>query len=129
MKYLGIDYGSRRIGIAVSDDGGRVAFPKETLENLGLLKLVEVVCGIIDKEAISELVIGHSANLKGQDNPVMREIRQFIESLKRKKEIELHLEPEFMTSIQATRVTGRDKNIDAQAAAIILQSFLDKKNN
>jgi putative Holliday junction resolvase len=129
MKYLGIDYGSKRIGLSVSDKDGNFAFPNEVLLNKGLRASVEAVAEIIKKDDIGAVVVGHSANFRGQDNPIMRNVRQFIDSLKREIDLPIHLEPEFMTSVQAARITGKDKNLDAQAAAIILQSFLDKKES
>jgi methionine--tRNA ligase beta chain len=59
----------------------------------------------------------------------MKNIDKFIEELKKITNRSVHLEPEFMTSVQASRIQGENKMIDASAATIILQSFIDKKNN
>jgi putative Holliday junction resolvase len=126
MKYLGIDYGSKKIGLAISDKEGGFAFPSEVLLNKGLNASVEMIATLIKKEDVEAVVVGHSANFRGKDNPIMRNVRQFVDSLKREVDLPIYLEPEFMTSVQAARVTGKDKNLDAQAAALILQSFLDK---
>ena len=128
MKYLGIDYGSKRIGLALSDKEGSFAFPREVVVNKGLERAVEEIIQTIDREEVGVVIVGHSANFKGEDNPIMRDVRQFVDTLKRRIDMPVHLEPEFMTSMQASRITGKNSGIDAQAAALILQSFLDKEH-
>lgn len=129
MRYLGIDYGSKRVGIALSDEGGRVAFPFTVLENSediikNILKIV------LDKE-VQAIVLGESNNFRGEPNEIMEEVRIFAKNLEEGIELPIHYEPEFLTSFQAesTRheLGGKKGDLDASAAAIILQSFLDKK--
>jgi putative Holliday junction resolvase len=125
MKYLGIDFGSKRVGIAVSDDEGRMAFPYLVLQNNNLLEEIEK---IIKKEKIGEIVIGESKNFQGEPNKIMAEIEKFKKELEEKLKIKVWFEPEFMTSSQAKQITGENDMQDASAAAIILQSYLDKKS-
>lgn len=126
MKYLGIDYGKKKIGIAMSDDSGRLAFPKGIFLNEGK-KTVGNITEIIEREKIKDVVIGHSTDFGGKDNPIMKEVTKFAESLKEKTGVEIHLELEYMSSQEASRIIA-NKNDDARAAAIVLQSFLDSKN-
>lgn len=128
MKFIGIDYGEKKIGIALSDKEGQVAFPKLVIKNKGIEKTALEIGDLMEKWEVEEVVVGRSSNLKGEDNLVMREVRSFVDTLKRKTEKEVHLEPEFYTSLEAGRITGRTGRLDAQAAAIILQSFINKKN-
>ncbi|MCR4334434.1 MAG: RuvX/YqgF family protein [Patescibacteria group bacterium] len=126
MKLLGIDYGSKRVGIALSDDGGKFAIPFIVLDNSK--KLTEDIVGIAKKNGVQEIVLGESKNYKGEANVILED------SLKLKEEIEksgflVYLEPEFMTSVAAERFQGKNDMLDASAAALILQSFLDKKKN
>ena len=139
MKYLGIDYGTKRIGVAVSDDTGTLAFP------LGLVAAgagaLEEVLELARENGVETFVLGESRNFKGEANPVMREIEKFKVALEAagKKVI---LEPEYMTSAAAEHQhththgahTGRPTRkeavskefLDSSAAALILQSFLDR---
>jgi methionine--tRNA ligase beta chain len=127
MKFLGVDYGLKRVGIAVSDDGGRMAFPDSVLDNNA--DLFETISKICNEKGIGEIVVGESKNLNGEPNAIMKNIDKFVEGLKKNTNRSVHLEPEFMTSVQASRIQGENKMIDASAATIILQSFIDKKNN
>ena len=123
MKYLGIDFGEKRVGIAVSDEDGKIAFPTAVLANdKELLKNIVDLCM---KNAVETVVMGESRDYQGQINDIMWKINGF------KKQLEtigfkVIFEPEFMTSIQASQITGENKMLDASAAAIILQSYLNR---
>lgn len=125
MKYLGIDFGEKKIGLAVSDEEGRLAFPYLVL--LNGKKLLEEVEKIIRMEEIEKIVLGESRNFKGDPNAIMDKIQKFKKDLEEKIEVEVFFEPEFLTSAQAERIQGKTSLHDASAAAIILQSFLDKR--
>ncbi len=124
MKYLGIDFGSKRVGIAVSDDGGKLAFPHSVTQNDG--KLLEKIKEIIEKEKTEQIVIGESKDFKGEPNKIMAQIEEFKKILEEKTKLRISLEPEFLTSAEAEHIQGKTEMHDASAAAIILQSFLDK---
>jgi len=126
MKFLGIDYGTKRIGIAVSSGNNILAFPRSVLPNTK--NLINAIKTILKKEDIGGIVVGESRNFKGDPNPLMKDIEIFIEMLNREFNIPIYLEPEFLTSHQAQQIQGKNKMLDASAAAIILQSFLDKKD-
>ena len=125
MAYLGIDYGSKRVGIAVSDPEGKMAFPVSVIQND--LKLLEEVAKIAREKNVKIIVLGESKDYKGEDNKIMSEIKEFAGQLK-EVGYEVAYEPEFMTSVQASRLQGENELIDASAAAILLQSFLDKQS-
>ena len=124
MRYLGIDFGAKRVGLAVSDDTGRMAFPYLVLENGG--NLLEDIVLIIKKEKIGEVVVGESTDFKGEPNKIMKGIKEFSEILKNKIDLPIFFEPEFLTSAQALHLQGKNKMHDASAATIILQSYLDR---
>ncbi len=126
MKILGIDYGSKRVGIAISNEAGQFAMPVSVIEN-GPTLMSEVVKLIIDHEA-KEVVLGESKNYKGEPNDIMIDILDFKRDLEAKG-YSVHFEPEFMTSVQAERIQGKNSLSDASAAALILQSYLDKQHN
>lgn len=123
MKLLGIDYGLKRVGISLSDDGGTLAFPNSVLENKNLSDQILKIC---DDNNVEKIIIGESKDYSQKDNPIMVQVKSFIEELKQKTNLEIVLHPEFMTSMQAQKEIGeKGKMVDAQAAAIMLQSYID----
>ena len=127
MKYLGVDFGSKRVGLAFSDDSNSFAFPLSVLQNNEkLLGEVEKICKEKDIETI---VVGESKDFSMVDNDIMLEVKPFVDELL-KKGFNVVTHPEFMTSQEAERLQGKNDMLDASAAAIILKSYLDKiKNN
>ena len=127
MKLLGIDYGSKRVGIATSDSSGVMAFPKMVLNNdKNLISNIKKIC--ID-EKIEKIVIGDSKDSNMKDNEIMKSIRRFEDVLLREIKLPIEFQLEFMTSQQAILIQGENDMIDASAATIILQSFIDKIKN
>ena len=124
MRFLGMDYGKKRIGLALSDEAGRLAFPKEILKNdknfLGSLKEV------LQKENVSEIVVGESLNFKQEPNAVFADIVNLVSELKKRFSLPVHLEKEFWTTVEARRYD--DSPADARAAALILQRYLDRRS-
>jgi putative holliday junction resolvase len=138
MRYLGIDYGSKRVGLALSDEGGTLAFPYKILAND--MSLVDVVHNMCGEEEVSAIVIGESRDLSGAPNKIMGSIEEFKRNLEVGLDLPIYFQAEFMTTIEARGREGKEQNnarktkkgeqskADASAAALILQRFLDKKN-
>ena len=124
MKYLGIDFGSKRVGLSVTDENGQMAFPYSVILNNEKL-LIEVE-KIIAKENIKVIVIGESKNFAMEPNKIMKEIEEFKKTLEEKIKLPIYLEPEFMTSSQAELIQGKNQMHDASAATIVLQSYIDR---
>ena len=120
MKCLGVDVGEERVGIAISDNGGSIAFPLEQVEQKAC---IERILKLVDEWDISTVVLGESVNLDGSDNPIMKNIHEIADTLR--GQIQVVFEPEQF-STQAAKRLG--KGSDAEAASIILQSYLDRKN-
>lgn len=126
MKYLGIDYGTKKIGISVSNDDGTVAFPKKVLENSPTW--LDEIYKLCEEEKITGgIVFGESRDFSMEENPLMKEIHEAREKWSEKSPLPTFLHPEFMTSRQANRIAEEDDMHDARAAALILQGFFDKK--
>lgn len=138
MRHLGIDYGSKRVGIAVSDKDGKIAFPYKIVKNdMGLLDTIHNICG---EEDISAIIIGESTDLSGKPNKIMGSIEELKHNLEAELELPVYLQKEFMTTVEARGREGKEQNnarktskgkstsVDASAAALILQRYLDKKN-
>ncbi|HVB20269.1 MAG TPA: Holliday junction resolvase RuvX [Candidatus Paceibacterota bacterium] len=131
MRYLGIDYGSKKIGLALSDDAGTMGFPHAVIPNTP--KLVDELCALIAKENVSAIVMGESRTLSGGENPIAKDARTQGELLALRAGVPLFFESEVFTSAEARRApvkelrsrgTKRRTNVDAAAAALILTSYL-----
>ncbi|MEI7810036.1 MAG: Holliday junction resolvase RuvX [bacterium] len=144
MRILGVDYGTKRIGLAISDENGRLAFPKQILLNNE--NTFKVLAEIIKKEKVNEIVIGESVDFSGKLNVLSMRIEVFITEMKEAFNLPVHKQKEFLTSVEArkskdpknkmTQAQSHSKlkqkksgHIDSSAAALILQRYLDKINN
>ncbi len=138
MKYLGIDYGAKRVGLAMSDDGGKIAFPYRVIgNNLELIDTIHNICG---EENISAIILGESLDSSGNKNKVMGSIEELKKNLEMELDLPVDFEKEFMTSVHSgeqkfknifiARKIKKEKNEkdDSKAAALILQRYLDRKN-
>lgn len=122
MRKMGIDYGSKRVGIALSDDKGLMAFPHTVLENQG--DLLSSIIKIVEDNEVKEIVIGHSLGRDGEPNKIHEAVESLMTDLTLEIPIPIHLEPEQYTTQEAMRFQGRNEETDASAAAIILNSFI-----
>lgn len=125
MRYIGIDFGSKKVGIAQSDDEGRMAFPDRVVPNDGQLFAIVRDLALSTKATV---VLGDSRDFAGNENPIAIKIRAFGEELG-KEGIVVVYEPEWFTSREAERIQGRTKDTDASAAALILNGYLTRINN
>lgn len=139
MKYLSIDYGEKKIGLALSDELGKIAFPNSILKNDD--EAIPAILSLIEKEHVKEIVIGESLNQEGSPNSILEETKDFGALLSESVHIPIHYEKEFFTSTFARQFShGKFENtarkiaskelghVDAHAAALILQRFLDRRN-
>jgi putative Holliday junction resolvase len=129
MRHLGIDYGSKRVGIALSDIEGKMAFPKAVLPNNRYL--ISDIVKLCKAQEVKVIIVGESKDFNMNDNPILASSKFFAEQLGRETGCDVFFEPEYMTSHQAERTNfelkGSNAMLDASAATIILQSYLDKK--
>lgn len=126
-KFIGIDYGTKRIGLALADEDTRIATPYQVIDNND-----EVISRLVDlckQESVHAAVLGESKNLSGDDNPVMKQIRSFKRELEEQADLPVIYVPEFFTSAQARRQPESEFKVDGSAAAIILQSYLDTESH
>jgi putative holliday junction resolvase len=127
MRILGIDYGTKRIGVAMTDEGAQMAFPKLVLQND--TKIIENFKKIITENEIKTVVLGESKNFKMVDNEIMKEILDFRDVLEKELNVDVIMYSEIYSSAQAEFFQGKTDMLDASAAAIILQSYLESKKN
>ncbi len=129
MRFLGIDYGTKRVGVALSDEAGQFAMPLSVIQNSKSLEhLVGEVTVLAQKNVVTTIVLGESKNYKGEANAILEKSLEFKNALEAAG-FTVHLEPEFMTSAHAEKLQGKNDLLDASAAALILQSFLDSSKN
>lgn len=132
MRYLGIDYGSKRVGLALSDEAGTMGFPHAVIPNTP--ELAEVLKALVRREGVGAVVIGDPRGLTGDPNTIAAEVASLIAALA-KEGISIHLESEAFTTAEARRMPGktvksrktkRPPPVDASAAALILTSYLSR---
>jgi len=127
MRLVGIDYGSKRVGIALSDDKGLMAFPHEVFANDG--ELVHKIVLLIEAEGVETIVVGHSLDREGKTNPIHESVDELIIELTRQTGLPVELEPEQYSTQEAIRYQGRTDKTDAAAASIILNSYITRMSN
>jgi putative Holliday junction resolvase len=142
VRYLGVDYGRKRVGLALSDATGTLARPWETLVSGGpaaasaalvRARLSRFARESLDEDRVEAIVVGLPRRLSGEDNEQTAEARQFATALADATGLPVHLQDERLTSHEAEmRLSERERDwrarkskLDAAAAAIILQDYLD----
>lgn len=150
MRYLGIDFGTKRIGLAISDELGMIAAPLETISTDGALVRI---ASVIAEKGVEEIVVGRprlkpllrngspdaSSTRLGGGSSMEQELQEFVGQLSLETFLPVHMQNEEFSSVFAdqfrdyqkprARQTKKDtgKKKDESAAAVILQRFLDKK--
>lgn len=133
MRYLGVDYGHSKIGLALSDEAGTMGFPHAIVPNTP--RFIDEICELIEKEHVGCVVFGESRNLAGKQNLIAAAAHAAGEEVARRTNLSVVYEPEMYTSAQArrapekegkTRAPKRHTNVDDSAAALILTSYLSR---
>jgi putative pre-16S rRNA nuclease len=140
MRVLGIDVGVRRIGIAISDATRTLARPLETIAVANrddavarvAARLVELAS---EEDGLATIVVGMPRRLDGSDSDMTKLATAFVESLRARTSLPIVIEDERLTSVEAeSRLAARERDwkkrkqkIDAAAAAIVLQDYLDRR--
>ena len=135
-RALGIDFGKRRVGLALSDKLGLIASPYKTIIYLSEKELIREIKKIVFEKEIEIIVLGLPLNMKGEDSIQTKKVRSFKKHLSELK-LPIVYEDERFSSILAKNSlvlqnvkTGHNKSeVDRTAAAIILQQYLDKNSN
>ena len=134
-RYLGIDNGEKRVGLALSDPLKIIATPFRTLLVHNTNQVIRELDKIIDEQDVDLIVVGNPLGMKGQQTVQTKRVMEFTDKL-RDIGYKVMLEDERLSSVSAKRImieqeikTGYNKElIDQTAAAIILQQFLDKQS-
>jgi len=135
MRVLALDVGERRIGVAVSDPTGTVARPLTTLEHRSRAEDFAAVAERVEELGVELVVVGRPLTLRGEQGPQAQKIDRYAEALAAKLPVPVRMWDErYSTSIaedilrDTRRSTQRERgDVDAVAAAVILQGFLDSQ--
>jgi putative holliday junction resolvase len=136
MRYLGIDYGSSKIGLALSDENGTMGFPHAVISNTP--RLIDELCALIAEKNVTAVVIGESRTLAGGENPIAEAARALGEKLTERAGLPVLYESEVFTSAEALRAPEKElksrspknrKVVDDSAAALILTSYLSRTSH
>jgi len=140
MRTLGIDYGERRTGLALSDAGGKLATPYDVLQAASLSQSISQIIQIVEAEGVERIVVGLPLNMDGSSGPAVTKAVEFGRLLASRSGRNVVFVDERLSSFQAEqqisarrrggeKITRKSKKqrLDAVAAAAFLQEFLDGK--
>lgn len=133
-RFLGIDYGDRRVGIAVADGDVPIAFPRETIDRQ-VTPLWDRIDTLLRTDKITEIIVGWPVHPDGRIDGKHVDVQKFIDELATRTTLPIHKQDEAYSSATALQATShlkkkekRDKGrVDRAAAAIILQTWLDNR--
>ena len=134
MRYLGMDLGSKTLGLAISDKLGIISSPYKLIRYKDVDDLIKEVLLIIEKEEVDALVLGYPKNMNNTIGPAAERSLEFKELLKQSTNKEIHLVDERLSTMEAERILisadvsrkKRKKIIDEVSASIILDTYLRK---
>ena len=132
-RTLGVDYGERRVGLAVSDELGMMALPLDILSAQSPRQVIRDVLRICREKQVAAIVVGLPLNMDGSRGPAAEAVERFVRELRRLGELPVEVWDERMSSRQVERMlidadVSRAKRkgiVDKLAAQVILQSYLD----
>lgn len=133
MKYIGIDYGEKRIGVAVSDESEKMAFAFDVIENPSISlkasnKVSQYLKNLVAERGVGAIVLGLPLGFSMQETESTKKAREFGEFLKKELNIEIIFQNEVLSTAEVEKSgAAREGMVDASSAALILQSFLDNK--
>ena len=136
-RLIGVDMGSKRVGLSISDENRKIATPLKTVDYKNIQLLIVEIEKIINENNIDGIVYGNPKNMDGTEGSSSQSVKDKIKLISEKIEIPLVLWDERLSTVGAfnlssqldVNVTKRVKNIDKNAAAFILQGALDFLNN
>lgn len=136
-RYLGIDYGQKRIGLAISDEDGVISFPLGVLKNSGEQKAVNEINRLVREKAVGEIIVGMPLSLNGSKGVAALQVERFVQTIKESINLPVSVWDERLSTRMAERamIEGglsrrrRKQSIDQSTAQIILQSYLDARSS
>ncbi|MAI79782.1 MAG: Holliday junction resolvase RuvX [Deltaproteobacteria bacterium] len=132
MRVLGLDLGSKRIGLALSDLEASLAFPAGTLRSRGRKADIKALCDLILEKEVGHVVVGHPRHMDGRRGPEAESAERFARTLSQAAGVPVELLDERWTSMEAERslremghnAKSTRQHVDEVAAALILRTYL-----
>ncbi len=136
-RLIGLDLGSKRIGVSICDDKQLIATPLKTIKRNSLKDLVDELRLIVDENDIKGIIVGNPLNMDGSSGRSAQSVKDTTENIEKNLDIPICLWDERLSTVGAfnlssqldINVSKREKKIDENAAAFILQGALDFLNN
>ena len=136
-RLIGLDLGSKRIGVSICDDKQLIATPLKTINRDSLKDLVDELRSIVDENDIKGIIVGNPLNMDGSSGRSAQSVKDTTENIEKNLDIPICLWDERLSTVGAfnlssqldINVSKREKKIDENAAAFILQGALDFLNN
>jgi putative Holliday junction resolvase len=125
-RLVGLDVGSKRIGLALSDELGCIASPRGVIRRVSYNKDAAAIAMVVEGSSAERVVVGLPLGLSGADTDQTRRVQRFAEMLASRLEVPVDLWDERLTTRMAVRLGHRDRR-DEVAAALILQGYLDRR--
>jgi putative Holliday junction resolvase len=137
MRVLGLDIGSKRIGVALSDTMGVIAQGLETIQSKGAAQDLDQIVKLVEKNDVSKIVVGAPLNMDGSHSDQTLKVKRFVEQLEQRVSTPVVQWDERLTTMAAERTLleadmsrgKRRKVVDKVAAVLILQGYLDYQSN
>ena len=125
MKYLGVDYGDSKVGLAIGDSETGLALPYKIIKNAGWEKLFSNLADIIRLENIESVIVGWPINIKAGETEQTRKVKSFLAEFKtRHPDLSIETNDERFSSQEAQKL-GAGSRDDDVAAMLMLQNYLD----
>lgn len=122
-RILAIDYGEKRIGLAISDEEQTFSFE---LDIYSPTEFFSKIADLVENRGVTKVIVGYPLNMSGKETKKTEEVKIFKEKLEQILPVKIEFIDERLSSKMAESLSGTHKNIDALAAQIFLQSYLDK---
>jgi putative Holliday junction resolvase len=123
MKYLAVDFGETRIGLATSDASGALATPRQTLSRKSDRQAIAAIAEFARREEVEGFVVGLPHHADGRENELVPRVRSFARKLEETSSLPVTFVNEHLTS-HAARSRFPEVEIDAASAAVLLEEFL-----
>lgn len=137
MKYLAVDFGEKRVGLAMCDPDEKLVAPLRRIDRRHDGQVASDIAEVVQQEQVEAVVVGLPVNMDDTEGPQARRIRQFAELLARRANVPIHFQNEQLSSFAADeRLADREltrgrhrRRQDSVAAAVILEDFLRKQRD
>lgn len=126
MRILGIDFGTKRIGLAVSDESHTLARELDIVSPKAFWQQLDE---LVAQQGIERIVIGLPLNMSGSATQKTEQVQAFSDQLQERVQVPIEFMDERLSSVMASHLPGGQQNVDSLAAQIILQNYLDKNKN